>query len=136
MNNSLKSKSGKQQPPALEWAMAALGLMLVVGTLGFILQHAVTEKGSPPRFQVSVVSIHEAGDQGYLTEIEVRNLGGETAAEVVVEGVLHSESGKIEMSRSTMDYVPSHSVRECGLLFLHDPSKGRFVLRVAAYNKP
>ena len=57
--NSEEKKSRTKQnekPPALEWLAAAIGFMLVAGTIGFLIYSAVTEENTPPKLTVKTDS--------------------------------------------------------------------------------
>jgi uncharacterized protein (TIGR02588 family) len=42
----------------------------------------------------------------FLLEFEARNAGGETCAELEIEGVLRAPSGRKERARASLDYLP------------------------------
>ena len=52
-----KKNRRNQKPPALEWLIAAVGLILVAGTIGFLIYQAVTDKNTPPDLLVSTDSV-------------------------------------------------------------------------------
>ena len=49
----------QKQIPFLEWLIAAIGLILVVGTIGFMLYEAFSFKNTPPDFAMKIEQIDE-----------------------------------------------------------------------------
>lgn len=117
----------KQRTSRWEWVAAAAGTTLVLGTVGLMLNEALTSPSSPPALTVHVDSVLPQG-KGYLVQVRAENSGGETAAGVTIEGELRSDTGSVEKSEVTIDYVPARGKRSGGLLFQEDP--GRYVLTV------
>jgi uncharacterized protein (TIGR02588 family) len=115
--------------------VAFLGLALVLATLGLMAYQAVVGDHSPPQVTVSTDAILPL-DRGYLVQLRAVNQGGSTAAQVVVEGVLTGEHGRVELSEAIIDYVPSHSYRKGGLFFSQDPRKYPPQLRAKGYAEP
>lgn len=116
----------------LEWAVAGLGLVLVVGAVGFTL-FETTASDAPPDVQLHILDV-TASSGGYLVRIEARNAGSEAAAELGVEGSAQI-GGTVETSDTTFDFLPPDSVREGGLFFSGDP-RGSLTLRVLGYREP
>ncbi|HEV2132090.1 MAG TPA: TIGR02588 family protein [Longimicrobiaceae bacterium] len=121
--------------PFWEWVAAAVGAVLVIGSIGFMLYEAVAGDDSPPAIAIQVDSILPV-ESGYLVMIRTRNEGGSTAAGVTVEGELKGDTGKIETSETTVDYVPPHSERHGGLFFTQDPRRYTLELRAKGYQEP
>lgn len=131
-----KSKDGrKENPPALEWTAAAAGLILVAGTIGFLVFTAVTEQNTPPKLSVKTDLI-TATEGGYLVEFSLYNDGENNAADVVIEGKLAQGGKDLETSSVTIDYSPSHSRREGGLFFTKNPREFELQIRPLGYQKP
>jgi uncharacterized protein (TIGR02588 family) len=121
--------------PGWSWTAAAFGLVLVIGSVGFMLFKAFTGDASPPRIAIEVDAItrHE---QGYLVQMIVMNHGGLAAADLVVEGVLRTDAENEETSTITLGYVPSGSHRRAGLFFSQDPQKFDLQVRAKGYELP
>lgn len=133
--DSGKNKSQKETPPALEWLVAAIGFILVAGTIGFLIYTAATQADTPPKLSVKTDSV-TALENGFLVKFSLYNDGENNAAEVVVEGKI-TEGGKdLETSSVTIDYSPSHSRREGALLFTKEPKEENFQIRALGYQKP
>jgi uncharacterized protein (TIGR02588 family) len=122
-------------PPMWEWAMAFLGLVLVLGSLGFLAYQIVTGDDSPPDVLIRADAILPV-KTGYLVQIQAVNQGGSTAAELRIEGTLMGERGSVETSETVIDYVPAHSHRKGGLFFTKDPRQFTLQLRATGYAEP
>jgi uncharacterized protein (TIGR02588 family) len=66
----------------LEWTVFALGLVLVLATLGFLARESIVAAGGPPEV---VARLGEArpSEGGYLVPVEVANIGQATAEDVL-----------------------------------------------------
>ena len=119
----------------LEWVVAGLSTVLVLGAAGFLLRDAVEAPPTPARITVEVDSVVPAGE-GFLVEFRARNEGHTTAAGLTVEGEVQDDSGAVEKSQVTLDYVPARGTRKGGLFFTRDPRRGRLELRPQGYGRP
>jgi uncharacterized protein (TIGR02588 family) len=118
-----------------EWVVAALGLLLLLGSLGFALSQAVRDQTAPPSVAIRVDSVAAVAG-GYLVRFRATNRGDETAADLTVEGELTRGPGAVERSSATVDYLPGHSERTGGLFFRADPRRHRLELRATGYQRP
>ena len=123
------------ETPLLEWIVAAVGLVLVLSTIGFTFYRAWRETETPPAVSVTVETI-VAQDAGYLVTFRALNEGEGTAAAVTVEGVLLQDGEEIELSTASLDFVPSFSERQGGLFFTEDPEQYELQLRATGYADP
>jgi uncharacterized protein (TIGR02588 family) len=121
--------------PVTEWIVAALGAVLVVGTIGWLVWLATTRDGTPPDVRVVADGV-VALQHGWLVKFRAANAGGQAAAEVLVEGELAGPDGPVETSEATVDYLPPRSEREGGLFFSHDPRRHEVRLRARGYMQP
>ena len=126
---------GATGTPLVEWIAGALGLVLVILTLGVIGREALFGDRSPPSVTVEARAV-QAVQGGWLAQIEVVNGGGSPAAAVAVEGELTLPGRPPETAEATFDYVPDHSRRQGGLFFRQDPRSGRLTLRAKGYTEP
>jgi uncharacterized protein (TIGR02588 family) len=118
-----------------EWIVAALSAALVLGVVGFLIYDGVRSPSTPPDVTIEIDSIQQAGP-GYLVLFRARNRGHSTAAEVVVEGELEADTGRVETSETTIDYVPAGGQQRAGLFFTRDPRRLRLKLRAHGYREP
>ena len=122
------STSTAPDPPWLAWAMGGLGIVLVLGCLSVILWRAMSEVEGPD-VQLRLIGTRPSQGQ-WLAEIEARNLGGETAAEVEIEGRLGDETAS-----AVVDYLPASGRRTVILGFSENP-EGRLEMRTRGWIEP
>ena len=120
--------------PILEWIAAAIGLIVLLATLGFVGSEAFRPDERPPQIVVERLDVHQTAD-GYLVRVRAINRGGSAAAQVVVEGELKG-GGERETAEATFDFIADHSSREGGLFFESDPRRGDLALRAKGYAAP
>jgi uncharacterized protein (TIGR02588 family) len=119
-----------------EWVAAAIGAALVIAVIGFLTYRAIVARADPyPRLSVSVDSIIGYGD-GYIVEFRAENAGGAPVADLLVQGRISSDTGVVEESEVTIDFVPPESSQRGGLLFTKDPRAYRLEVRPAGYDRP
>jgi uncharacterized protein (TIGR02588 family) len=121
--------------PLFEWLMAIVGLILVVGSIGYLLYQAVKGDAMPPDISFEVTLISPISN-GYLVNFRAMNQGDVTAKGLMVEGQLTDAGQEIETSETSLDYMPSHSEREGGLFFTQDPRQFELQLRAVGYEQP
>lgn len=114
-------------PALLEWIMGGLGLLIVLAVLAVIGFEAAGPR-EPARLEARLGEVRPAGSV-WLAEVEVRNLGGETAAAVEVEGRLGDET-----AAATLDYVPAHGRQTVTLAFPADPHAAE--VSVSGWSEP
>jgi uncharacterized protein (TIGR02588 family) len=124
-----KRKKPSNPPPTfLEWLMGFLGAAIILTALTVITLDAL-KPHEPARLVAEMKSARPSG-QGWVAEIEVRNLGGETAAAVEIEGRLDQQT-----ARATVDYVPARGRERVALSFRSDPRSG-LDLSVPGWSQP
>jgi uncharacterized protein (TIGR02588 family) len=139
----MATKARDQSPPikgapttsVAEWIVAIASAALVLAVLGTLIYEGVQSPKTPPDVTIEVDSIRRAG-AGYLVLFRARNGGRSTAAEVLVEGELEADSGKVETSETKIDYVPAGGEQQGGLYFRRDPQRSRLRLRAHGYRDP
>ena len=121
--------------PPLEWAAAAVGLLVALVLLGIVAREAfATRDDSVPVLTASVERV-TATAAGHVVEVRVDNASNQAAATVQIEGTI-GEGVDEETSSATVDYVPGRSNAKAGLIFSRDPRQGAFELRVTGYEIP
>lgn len=132
------NRSGKDEPAAAstaEWLVAAIGLILTVGAIGFVFYQAFTSSNTPPFIEVFTDTIEDFPG-GYVVTVTARNTGASTGSNVTIEGILKSGSQTVETSETTISYVPGSSQRRGGVFFTQDPRQYTLELRAKGYEKP
>jgi uncharacterized protein (TIGR02588 family) len=121
--------------PALEWAMAALGVIAALLVLGILAREAMVGRHNPvPALSVKAERVVRTPG-GHVVEFTVTNRSNQTAAAVQVEGRIGTGADE-EASSATIDYVPGQSSATGGVLFSSDPRTGGMELRVTGYEIP
>lgn len=119
----------------LEWWVAGISALLVLGVVASLLHDALGPADTPPHVVIEVDSVVAIGDR-YLVQFRARNHGGETAAGVQVEGTVGGGTGAGESSQVTLDYVPARGSRKGGLFFTRDPRADHLEIRALGYGRP
>lgn len=127
---------GESGASVWEWVVAAIGAVVVLGALGIVLYEGISQPETPPQIEVTVDTVFESGAGTFAVEMTVRNRGRTTAAGLMVEGELRSDTGVVETAQATLDYVPGESRRRAGLIFSHDPSRFALEVRALGYDIP
>jgi uncharacterized protein (TIGR02588 family) len=108
---------------------------LVFGVIGYLIYDGVGHPSTPPSVTVEVDSVQAAGP-GYLVLLRAVNRGRITAADVILEGELRADTGQVEVSQTTIDYVPAGGEQSAGLYFAQDPRRLQLRLRAHGYREP
>jgi uncharacterized protein (TIGR02588 family) len=130
----LSTRKPSRTPAATtaERVALAISLALVAGVVGAVLVLWARGEKEPPRLRVEVGSAVAEGD-GFRLPFEVVNDGGQTAAEVAVEGSI-GEGASAERAITVFPFVPGRS-RERGVLaFRGSPRVAQ--VRVTSYQEP
>ena len=134
-HDSEKQQEKIDEAPLWMWGIGVLGLVLVLGSIVFMLYEAATGDKSAPDVIVRMESI-EPTETGFLVRFRAVNQGGSTAAGLTIEGELSSGMENVETSSTTIEYLPSHSERGGGLFFTSDPREYQLQLRATGYEEP
>ena len=136
-NSDDKKKNGSvsERTPLLEWIFAAVGLILVASSIGYIAYYSATSKEKPPEIQVEIVSIKNISN-GYLVEFKASNKGEKAAASVQIEGKISEGESEIESKNATLDYIASDSEQRGGLYFSKDPNAHNLEVKAIGYENP
>lgn len=129
-----KAAPGTGEISKWEWVAGAIGLVMVLASVGY-LARAALQPATPPRVAIVVDSV-SAGGGMHVVHFTALNEGRATAASVTVEGELSTGSGTPVRSTTTVDFVPAGSSRSGGLYFRDDPRRGQLVVRALGYAEP
>ena len=124
----------RHTPPA-EWAVAALGLALVVAVVASLLRDAFRGPPRPPDVTVTLDTVAR-GRGGWLVAFEARNAGDETAADLAVRATLVGPRGDTLVREARVDYLPPRSRRGGGVVFPADPRAGVLRLEAVGFQNP
>ena len=120
--------------PMAERVASALGVMIVLGTIGFLTAETIRRGDQEPALTVSVVQIREA-PPGFVVTVEVRNQSRGAAADVHLAGFDRGSDGGRLQPVARLDYVPGFSSRRASLVFAVHPGSAPQV-RVLGYTRP
>ena len=120
----------------LEWVVFGVGLLLVAGTLGFLVYDGATSAGdAPPALKVELGTPEQKGEH-FIVPVTVTNEGGQTAEGVAVEVTLERDGAEGERGEFGVAFLPRGGKREGFVTFRTDPRAARLVPRVLGYEKP
>ena len=126
----------KLQKNWVEWAVFALGLLLVTSTLAYLAYDAATITDAPPSIEVRAGQPQQR-PHNFIVPVSLINHGDQTAEGVLVEVVLESGGQEKERGEFTVAFLPRHSTREGWVAFQTDPRTVEQVkARVLGYEKP
>jgi len=126
----------KPEKNPLEWIVFALGLALVLSTIGYLIYDAATLGDAPPSIEVRTGAPVQR-PHNFIIPVSVTNHGDRTAEGVQIEVVLKSGSEELERSEFTVPFLPRRATREGWVAFQTDPRTAeRVEARVAGYEEP
>jgi uncharacterized protein (TIGR02588 family) len=121
----------RPQKNALEWIVFAASAAIIIAVAGQLAISAIREKKTPPDLQVI------AGQpEGHRIEVEVRNIGDQTAERVRVEVALQRDGENVESAELDILFVPRKSSRRGWVTFRNDPRGYEVVTRAMSYETP
>ena len=120
-------KSSSPDHPVLQWIMGGLGLVITLSAAGVIIHEAI-QPPSPPDLTAEVTAVRPAA-AGFVAQVEVRNLGRDTAAAVQLEGRSDGETASV-----AIDYVPGLGRVAVALAFPGAPAPVE--VRVTGWSEP
>ena len=120
----------------VEWAVFAVGLVLVLAALSYLVYEGATMGEAPPSLEVRL-GTPEQRAHNFIVPVTVTNHGDETAEGVTVEVLLESGGGvEPERGELTIAFIPRRATREGWVAFQQDPRNARLAARVLGYEKP
>lgn len=128
------SEAGEGSPPLSEWLVAAVGLLLLLASVGYLLFDG-NDGSRPPAPVIRMLEIQPQPGR-FLVRVQAVNESRTTAAAVRVEGTLRRGSEVVERSELEFDYLPGRSTREGGMFFATDPRGLQLELAARSYRAP
>jgi len=122
----------------LEWTVFAVGLVLVMGTIGYLTFDMVTARATPPRLEIRLGKpqpMTTGRTKQFLVPVTVTNRGGQTATGVHLEVTLERAGQEPEAADFEIAFMPRQSTRQGGVTFNTDPRQGRLQSRVLGYEE-
>jgi len=126
------SMEGGKPRPMIEWVVGTVSAVLVIGLVGYLVQHALFSDDSPPDLRVTIESVSPADDTTTIA-IVVANEGDEAAASVrvIAAGPDGGSSREIEF-----DFIAAHSIRRGALVFPGAVAESDLRIEVGGYVEP
>jgi uncharacterized protein (TIGR02588 family) len=106
-----------------EWMIFALGLILILMTLGYLIYAELTRGSDPARLSVKLGEAKRSSNR-FLIPVLVTNTGDTTAEDVHTSVLLRTSNGKEERAELQFPRVPRQSRRRGWVTFQTDPAKG------------
>jgi uncharacterized protein (TIGR02588 family) len=126
---------GKVAKNRLEWIVFAIGLVLVLATLGFLIRESLVRDTGPPEI-VARLGEPRPAREGYLVPVEVTNVGATTAEDISVPVTLDLPGGQREEAELVIAFLPRDSKRDGWVRFRGDPRRGKVSLGAIAFEVP
>ena len=119
----------------LEWIVFAVGLVLVLSTLSYLVYTGATMGNEPPSIEVRL-GTPEQRTHNFIVPVTVINHGDKTAEGIRIEVLM--ESGGAEKARGELEipFLPRNATREGWVTFEQDPRNGQLKARVLGYEEP
>lgn len=126
----------KEEKNLLEWAIFTVSLFLVMTILGYLGYKTYSDESIPPNLQVEPLQ-SPTETAPYRYQIKIKNVGGETAENVLIELVQKDQSVVVDKAEIQIPFVPQSSTREGWINFSKDPALADTVTaRVVSFIKP
>lgn len=124
-----------RRTPVAEWIAAALGMVLTLSVVGYLLSEGLTEHNGAPALSVAAEAPEPAAG-GFAVPLTVRNDSDATAADVEVRGALAIGGRVVEERRTRFAYVPGGGEAKGGLIFQQNPLGGSLSVVAEGYEEP
>lgn len=134
MTSPTANSSNHHGKNALEWAVFGLSTLLVLGAIGFLIYSAVAGDDRPADLRVSIKKVSTRSGTT-VAEVDLRNEGLRTAAEVTVE-VTARYGDEEKISTVLIDFVPKGGSREGILIFPGTQAPDQLTPRILGYVEP
>lgn len=134
-NEPHRGPSHEQAASPWEWVAAAVGVVLVLGAIGYMAYHGMTSTAPVPDVTVQTVAVEQSGN-GHVVRFLAKNHSNATAATLLVEGELREGGTVVETAETTIDFLPPYSERHAGLFFENDPGRYELTIQPKGYDEP
>lgn len=121
----------------LEWGVFGVSLVLVLGTLAYLVYDATTMGDQPPLIEAQLGAPQQQAGE-FAVPVTLINRGDQTAAGVMVEVTLEGNDATTEIERGefSVPFLPRGATREGRVSFRTDPRTGQLKARVLGYEQP
>ncbi len=119
----------------LERLLGGVGLLLVVGCLGYLIYEGIKDGEAPGALTVTVLEIVPTGET-YLVNFDLQNGGSQTLSNLQVTARLLEAGREVERATTTLDYLPGRSSQSGGFYFREDPRQFTLAITPEGYQLP
>lgn len=130
-----KAETSRQGTSALEWAVAAIGGLLFLLMVSYMVIDGLDTSERQPEIQIVASNAFRQGD-GFAVRFDATNIGDQTASSLIVRATLYQGDRELETADVTIDYLPGRSMASGGFWFLHDPAQFKLEIRAVSYLDP
>src|SRR5690606_13998407 len=107
--------TGRKSYNVVEKISFALGLVVLVALVSFLVYQMVQKQNVPPILELSIVEEPLTPDYDFI--IEVKNVGEETAESISIVLNLYQEGIAVEESMIRLQYIPIKSKKTAWIVF-------------------
>ncbi len=126
----------RPQKNRLEWLVFAVGSVLVLGTIAFLAQSAITADPSPAQLEITLGQ-SEPRRGHFAVPVTVYNRGNDAAEQVSIEVLLKSKEHGDERAQLQIAFLPRQASRLGWVAFINDPSSAdELKSRPLGYERP
>ena len=119
-----------------EWITFSIGLVAVIAILSLLTYLHFSSGNGDPRIAVNPQVNQITQYQGkYYLPVQVKNTGGKTAQNVIVQVQLTPQQGSPESLTFQIHFLTQQETTETTLIFNQDPSKGQINI-ISSYQLP
>ncbi len=127
-------KEEKKTTNWLERIVTVISTILVLFTFTILIYQWMSEEPTPPNIEVSLGEVTQK-DQGYSVPVSVKNLGSQTAKNIVIE-IVSQEDGTDEKGQISFQYIPGKSTVRGWVSFTKEPTVSSLKSQVLGYTAP
>ncbi|MGI8995287.1 MAG: hypothetical protein ACR2GW_01295 [Pyrinomonadaceae bacterium] len=119
----------------LEWSVFGVSLVLVLGTLAYLVYAAVTLGDQPPLIEIQLGAPEQRAGE-FAVPVTVVNRGDQPAEGIQFAVTLESGGAEIERGEFSVPFLPRGATREGWVSFRTDPRTAQLKARVLGYESP
>lgn len=130
-----KADTSRQGTSALEWCVAAVGGLLFLVMVSYMVIEGLATSERQPEIQIVATTAMGQGD-GFAVRFDAANIGDRTASSLIVRATLYQGDRELETADVTIDYLTGRSTASGGFWFSHDPAQFKLEIRAVSYLDP
>lgn len=123
-----------RKPTGAEWVIFAISLAVIAAVAAVLVADWAGSGKRPPSFDARPIGMDRIGDAHHV-EVEVKNTGDESAADVRVDAKLTIDGEETEADE-TIDFLAPGEDSTVTFVFTDDPDEGTLELHVTSFREP